>query len=216
MALPCGTQVSLRPDGEGGVRLPAKLLSLYSALFDDLFQGLLDDEAESRPTGDDAAAPADQQQQQLQQHVQEVPVPGAPLDSVAGVCRCVLVCVPVSCARGVSRGCALACVVCGMDAGRVRVTTCARPHAMHARHAPWHTQVDDGPADHRGLLNDSTGEHVQVGSRHACVPAAPLVRRVQAHSPACLLFSTARECSPLTRTRAVTPNDTNHPTRQGG
>lgn len=40
----CNVQVLLRPDGGGGVRLPARLLALYSTLFDDMFQEMLEDE----------------------------------------------------------------------------------------------------------------------------------------------------------------------------
>lgn len=36
-------QVLLRPDGSGGVKLPARLLALYSTLFDDMFQEMLED-----------------------------------------------------------------------------------------------------------------------------------------------------------------------------
>jgi hypothetical protein len=39
-------QVLLRPDGGGGVRLPARLLALYSCLFDDMFQDMLQQQEE--------------------------------------------------------------------------------------------------------------------------------------------------------------------------
>jgi hypothetical protein len=39
-------QVLLRPDGGGGVRLPARLLALYSCLFDNMFQDMLQQEEE--------------------------------------------------------------------------------------------------------------------------------------------------------------------------
>lgn len=42
--LSCVLQVLLRPDGGGGVRLPARLLALYSCLFDDMFQDMLQQE----------------------------------------------------------------------------------------------------------------------------------------------------------------------------
>eukprot|EP00878_Enallax_costatus_P035768 GHUV01039983.1.p1 GENE.GHUV01039983.1~~GHUV01039983.1.p1 ORF type:complete len:411 (+),score=90.40 GHUV01039983.1:102-1235(+) len=66
-------QVLLKPDGGGGVRLPARLLALYSTLFDDMFQEMLEDE-----DGSEAAASAEPK---------VVPVPGASLEGVAGVCR---------------------------------------------------------------------------------------------------------------------------------
>jgi hypothetical protein len=42
----CFVQVLLRPDGGGGVRLPARLLALYSCLFDDMFQDMLQQQEE--------------------------------------------------------------------------------------------------------------------------------------------------------------------------
>jgi hypothetical protein len=82
-------QVALKPDGGGGVKLPARLLSLYSCLFDDLFQGMLQDEddEEGGGGGDTQLAGDKQQQRQQQVVVPEVPVPGAALESVAAVCR---------------------------------------------------------------------------------------------------------------------------------
>lgn len=59
------------------MRLPARLLALYSSLFDDLFQGMLEEQEEQEPAG----------QQQQQQPVQVVPVPGVQQDSIAAVCR---------------------------------------------------------------------------------------------------------------------------------
>lgn len=44
-------QVLLRPDGGGGVRLPVRLLALYSTLFDDMFQEMLEDEQQDTQTG---------------------------------------------------------------------------------------------------------------------------------------------------------------------
>lgn len=72
-------QVHLAADGGGGVRLPARLLALYSALFDDLFQELLDGEQEADSAGGAADAGA----------VPTVPVPGVAADDIAAVCRCV-------------------------------------------------------------------------------------------------------------------------------
>uniref|UniRef100_A0A383VNZ1 BTB domain-containing protein n=1 Tax=Tetradesmus obliquus TaxID=3088 RepID=A0A383VNZ1_TETOB len=68
-------QVLLRPDGNGGVRMPARLLALYSCLFDDMFQDMLQQEDEN------AAGNAEPQ---------VVPVPGASLSGVACVCRWVM------------------------------------------------------------------------------------------------------------------------------
>lgn len=88
---PC--QVLLQPDG-AGVRLPARLLALYSCLFDDLFQSMLEDDEEEPeqhqpPAGAGAAGPAaakhGAQQQQRPAHV--VPVPGVGQASIAAVCR---------------------------------------------------------------------------------------------------------------------------------
>jgi hypothetical protein len=42
--------VLLRPDGGGGVRLPARLLALYSCLFDDMFQDMLQQAEEDGST----------------------------------------------------------------------------------------------------------------------------------------------------------------------
>ncbi|WIA20865.1 hypothetical protein OEZ85_005214 [Tetradesmus obliquus] len=69
-------QVLLRPDGGGGVRMPARLLALYSCLFDDMFQDMLQQQEEEEPGG--TAEP------------QVVPVPGASLSGVACVCRWVM------------------------------------------------------------------------------------------------------------------------------
>lgn len=66
-------QVLLRPDGGGGVRLPARLLALYSCLFDDMFQDMLQQAEEDGST-----------------EPQVVPVPGASLAGVACVCRWVM------------------------------------------------------------------------------------------------------------------------------
>jgi hypothetical protein len=52
----CCVQVLLRPDGGGGVRLPARLLALYSCLFDDMFQDMLQQQEE-----DDAGSNAEPQ-----------------------------------------------------------------------------------------------------------------------------------------------------------
>lgn len=78
---PClpGSQVLLKPDGGGAVKLPAKLLSLYSCLFDDLFQDMLQQEQDEGDSHD--------QQQQQQQQVPEVPVQDVKLESITAVCR---------------------------------------------------------------------------------------------------------------------------------
>lgn len=74
MAVVC-VQVLLKPDG-AGVRLPARLLALYSCLFDDLFQAMLEEQQEEDEPG-----------ASLQQQQQVVPVPGVQQDSIAAVCR---------------------------------------------------------------------------------------------------------------------------------
>jgi hypothetical protein len=78
--------VLLKPEGPG-VRLPARLLALYSCLFDDLFQEMLgDDNAENQQPAP-AAAAAGGTQQQHQQPIHVVPVPGVRQDSIGAVCR---------------------------------------------------------------------------------------------------------------------------------
>lgn len=79
------SQVLLKPDG-AGVRLPARLLALYSALFDDLFQELLDEQQEEQQQQQPAAAAA-AAAGQPQQPVHVVPVPRVQQDSIAAVCR---------------------------------------------------------------------------------------------------------------------------------
>jgi hypothetical protein len=75
--------VLLKPEGTG-VRLSARLLALYSCLFDDLFQEMLgDSDAENQPPPPAATAGGPQKQQPI--HV--VPVPGVRSDSIAAVCR---------------------------------------------------------------------------------------------------------------------------------
>ncbi|KAF8062684.1 zinc finger protein BRUTUS-like [Scenedesmus sp. PABB004] len=72
-------QVLLRPDGGGGVRLPARLLALYSGLFDDLFQGLLTTDSDGDDHGDQTHGGPPPPP--------VVPVPGVGLEGIAAVCR---------------------------------------------------------------------------------------------------------------------------------
>ena len=82
--VPC-CQVLLQPDG-AGVRLPARLLALYSSLFDDLFQSMLEDEDQELEQQLPAAAGLGGRGVQ-QRPVHVVPVPGVGQDSIAAVCR---------------------------------------------------------------------------------------------------------------------------------
>lgn len=59
------------------MRLPARLLALYSALFDDLFQEMLEDEEQESQAA--AGGP--------RQPIHIVPAPGVQQDSIAAVCR---------------------------------------------------------------------------------------------------------------------------------
>jgi hypothetical protein len=83
--VPC-CQVLLQPDG-AGVRLPARLLALYSSLFDDLFQSMLEDEDQELGHQQPAAAAGVGGRGVQQRPVHVVPVPGVGQDSIAAVCR---------------------------------------------------------------------------------------------------------------------------------
>lgn len=68
------------------MRLPARLLSLYSSLFDDLFQSMLEDlDCDITEQQTAAAGAGGRGVQQKPVHV--VPVPGVGQDSIAAVCR---------------------------------------------------------------------------------------------------------------------------------